>query len=367
MRFLRTCCAACVVALCVAVAGCGNGETERKTVVRPVVTVTVPDPETGRQRAFPGTARAAIETRLSFRVPGEIEELPARIGMRVRKGDLVARLDPTDYRLQVGRAEAATAQAEAALAQARADWERTRALYEVGNTSRRDLDRARAQFDASEASLKASRRQLELARQQLKYTVLSAPVDGALAEVPVDVHQTVAAGQPVALLTAGDRMQVEVGIPDSLITSVHAGDKVTVRFDALPGEDFPGAVIEVGVESRAVSTYPVKVALEQASPHVRAGMSGEAVFSFDLRETTMLVPPVAVAGRSGGERYVWIADPEAGTVSRRDVTVGQLTSRGLEVLSGLRPGERLVVRGVNSLVEGQRVRVMDMPSEEAAQ
>lgn len=353
------------LALCLALAACGGEQKQEKPVLRPVVTMTVPDPQAGRERTFPGTARAAIETRLSFRVSGEIEHLPARIGMRVKQGDVVARLDPTDYRLQVGRAEAAVAQAEASTAQARSDWERTRALYEVGNTSRRDLDRARAQIDASEASLKAARRQLELARQQLRYTVLRAPMDGALAEVPVDVHQTVAAGQPVALLTAGQRMELEVGIPDSLIASIHAGDAVTVHFDALPGEAFDGSVVEVGVESRAVSTYPVKVALTNKAQGVRPGMSGEATFAFDAKSAYVLVPPVAVVGEVGQKRSVWVVDEASGTVKQRAVTIGKLTSSGLEVLSGLTPGEKVVIRGVHRLKDGQRVKVQEGKAQEA--
>lgn len=354
-----------VLAVLVACTGaCSDEKTKPQEVIRPVVTMRVPDRAQERHRSFPGTSQAAIETKLSFRVAGEIEELPAKIGMQVKQGDLVARLDPTDYKIQVGRAEAAVAQAEAALAQAKADWERTRALYEVGNTSRRDLDRARAQFDASTASLSAVSQQLALARQQLRYTVLRAPVDGAVAEVPVDVHQTVAAGTPIALLTAGKRMQMEVGIPDSLISHVSVGDVVFVSFDAVPSQTFTGSVVEVGVESRVVSTYPVKVALRDTASRVRPGMSGEVAFTFTSDRQFIYVPPVAVIGENDGGRHVWVVDESTGIVSRRDVKTGELTPRGLEVLDGLETGELLVVRGVNRIQDGMRVRVMKEPHEE---
>jgi len=347
----------CVLAACAVLAGCSEDAPKRKAVIRPVVAIRVPDPEASRTRAFPGTARAAIESRLSFRVGGEIIKLPAKVGMKVRPGDLVARLDPTDYRLKLGRAEAATAEAAAALAQARSDWERTRALYEVGNASRRDLDRARAQFDASAAQYRSIKNMRKLASQQLKYTELRAPVAGALAEVPVEVHQTVGAGQPIATLTAGSRLQMQTGVPDTLIAKVKTGQPVKVRFDALPAELFAGEVIEVGVETGTVSTFPVKVALKEQDGRIRAGMSGDVMFSFAAQGDPVLVP--AAASFSGADHVLrmWVVNEADKTVSSRKVRLGRLSAQGVEVLEGLHPGDILVIRGVHSIQEGQKVNI----------
>lgn len=329
-------------------------------VVRPVVVVKLQAPATRRELSFSGVARAAVETRLSFRVGGTIDSLRAKVGMRVKAGEVIARLDPTDYRLKVKQLMAELARVQAGLKAAKSDYRRVRELYEVGSSSAGDLDRARAAYESKLAAYEATQRHLELARRQLEYCVLRAPMAGSIAAVPVEVHQSVAPGTPVAVLTSDQQLEVEIGVPEGVIGRLKVGELAQVTFDALPGVRFQAVVSEVGVETGRSTAYPVKLRLLKQDPRVRSGMVGEVSFFLPPRpgDRFILVPPVALAGSAGGERFVWVVDPKTSTVHKREVTTGDFTSRGLQIKSGLKPGELVVIRGVHRLQEGQKVRVI---------
>lgn len=339
---------------------CGRRAAPPAELVRPVITMKV-QAATGRERWFSGTARAAIESQLSFRVGGEIRELPAKLGLAVKAHDLIARLDSKDYDLQAKQSQAQLAQAEAQLQQAQSSYERVRQQYETKITSKSELDGAQAAYKSALASRDAAQKGMELAKQQLDYCLLKAPMDGVIAAVPVEVHQTVAAGQTVALLAGGGDMEMRLGLPAALISQVKPADAATVVFDAIPGGQFKAGISEIGIESDATGTYPIKLRLLDQDPRIRSGMVGEARFSFpaDGAGSGLLVPPAAVVSTPAGERFVWVYAPDQGAVIRQPVTLGALTSDGLQVTAGLQPGMIIVIRGVHQLQDGQKVRLLE--------
>ena len=352
--------AALLAGAAVFIPSCSQPEQAPVEAIRPVVTMLVPEPGAGRVRRFSGTARAALQTPLSFRVGGEIIELPAKRGQPVAEGDLIARVDSRDYELQVKQSEAQLAQAEAQLEQVRANYERTRQLYETQSVSKSDLDSQEAAYKSAAAQRDSAQKGLELARQQLEYCALKAPVAGSIASVPVELHQTVAAGQTIADLSSGDEMELEVGIPESLIGEIKTGQPAEVSFEAIPNARFEGRISEVGIAGSGSSAYPVKVKLLKSDSRIRLGMVGEASFSFAAAgRPALYIPAEAVAPGAGGQRFVWVFNPATETVARREVKIGALTSEGLEISEGLKPGERIVTRGVNRVSEGLKVRLMN--------
>ncbi len=347
-------------ALSFLLAACGQADPPYEPGPRPVKTVIVDEPRSKVTRSFSGMARASRDTVLSFRVPGSLQELPVRVGRRVVTGDLIARLDPKDYELKVKELEAQTAQARAAFNRARADYERVRGLYEVGNVSKSELDHAQAGFESAQAQREAVLKNLELVRQQLSYTRLHAPLSGSVSAVPVENFQTVQAGQPIAILSTDDDLEFEVGLPDHLIHQIQVGGEARVVFDILPGRPFKALVSEVSITPGPMSTFPVKLSLEEPSPRLRPGMIGTAHFELDQNDakTFMLVPSESVFGLPSGEQAVWIVEPESKTVHQRKVKVGRLLPEGLQILSGIEGGDRVVVRGVHRLEEGHQVRLL---------
>ncbi len=350
--------------LCLAglVVSCSGDKPAPEPVLRSVRAVQVFASGGERTRTFAGVARAGVESRLSFRVAGTVQRLLVEVGQQVKEGELIAELDPEDYNLQVQDARASLSQARAQLRNAQSAYDRARDLYENRNASKQDLDAARAQFESASAMVQSGEKRLELAQNQLGYTKLRAPRSGAIASCDVEVNENVSAGKPVCLLTSDGNIEVEVAIPEILISQIREGGKVSAQFDALPNTAIPGTVTEVGVAATDMATtYPVTVRLDNSADAVRSGMAAEVTFQFAATSNreTYLVPSVAVAEDRNG-RFVFIvaaADtPGVGEVSRRPVTIGELTGDGLEVSEGLSDGDFVITAGVSKLTDGQRVR-----------
>ncbi|MEZ5066009.1 MAG: efflux RND transporter periplasmic adaptor subunit [bacterium] len=343
--------------------GC-QSEPPEEPVIRPVRWQQVFATGAERERAFSGTARAGLESRLSFKVGGTVRSLSVNVGDRVTAGTRIAQLDPADYELRLQDARASVTRYEAEQRQASAAYDRIRQLYENKNASRADLDAARAASEAAAAAVTSAEQKLELAQANLDYTRLTAPVDGAISSVPVEVNENVQPGQVIAVLTSGSRAEVTCTIPEMLIGQVRAGDGVSVTFDAAPGRQFAARVTEVGVSAaQGGATFPVTARLEEESDTVLPGMAAEVVFRFGARDgrPRIRVPASAVLEDREG-RFAFVVEPAEnglGTVHRREVTVGELASDGLEILSGLTDGDRVVTAGVTKIQDGMTVRLPD--------
>lgn len=343
--------------------GCGKEEVQVEPVLRPVRTVTVGSTAAGRQRTFSGTARAGMESKLSFKVAGNVKRIAVKVGDNVTKGDLIGELDAKDYSLQVEQAKASLAQAQAQLRNAQAAFKRTRELYANRSASKSEFDAARAAAESAGAAVNASKKQVQLLRQQRGYTRLTAPVAGSIADVKVENNENVAAGQVVAVLTSGKDIEVHVAVPEVVISKVKKGSKVTVSFDALPDKSFSAVITEVGVSSvGAGTTFPVTARLTKTDPAIRAGMAAEVTFEFakkDKGKKRIIVPSVAV-GEDRKGRFVFIVEKAGegvGAVKRRVVEVGELTGEGLEITKGLKDGDVVVTAGLRFLEDGIKVRL----------
>lgn len=342
-------------------AACSEEETP-EPVIRPVRYTEVYASGSGRVRVFSGTARAAVESRLSFKVGGTVTRLAVQVGDRVQSGQVLAELDDSDLRLQVEEAQARLNSARAQAQNAAANYSRVRALYENRNASTNDLDAARAANESAQESVNSVAKSLELAQAQLGYSRLVAQTDGAIAEVSVEVNENVAPGQAVALLSSGDRLEVEVAVPEVLIAGVREGDEVEVSFDAISGRTFVARVTEVSVSSSGLATtFPVTVQLTRAEPDCRPGMAAEVGFrSAEGGRSVIVVPSVAV-GEDRQGRFVFVVEPGEdglGVAHRRAVEVGEMPGDGLEIVGGLADGDRVVTAGVTRIVEGQTVRLL---------
>ncbi len=344
-------------------AGCGGNKDEAGTeIIRPVRYVQVFASGGERVRSFSGISQAGKESRLSFKVPGNITRLAVAVGDPVDAGDLIARIDPDDYRLQVEEAEANLNRAQAQSRNANAQLDRVRGLYENQHTSLNDLDAAQTAYDVADAAVRSADKGLAQARNQLGYTELKAPVAGDIARVLIEENENVGAGQAVVVLTSGDQADVLVSVPEILIAQIREGEDVDVALDAIPGRQFAAKIIEVGVSATGTATtYPVKVRLAGQHDGIRPGMAAEVRFSFSSESgrERIIVPPVSV-GEDRSGRFIFVVEDMKdgiGTARRRNVRVGELLSGGIEITEGLADGEWLVTAGVNKLTDGRSVRL----------
>lgn len=342
---------------------CGDKETVQE-VIRPVRYIEVFSTGGNRVRTFSGVAQAGVESNLSFKVAGTVQKMWVKVGDNVKAGQRIALIDPADYQLQVQQAQAALQQAEAQQRNADAAYERAMQLYENRNISKSDLDAARAAAESADAAVKSMEKQLELAQRQLNYTQLTAPIEGDIAQVSVEVNENVRSGQNIVSLTAGSQIEVKISVPEVLITQINEGKKVTVTFDAVPGREFEATIIEVGVAAvEMTAAFPVTIRLDRASQEIRPGMAASVSIGFEStnQKERFIVPSSAVLEDRQG-RFVFtvkpVSDqPDFGIVHRRPVSVGELTAEGLEIMQGLKDGDWVITAGMSRISDGQRVRL----------
>jgi len=352
-----------VVLITLFVLSCTKEEPPPTKIVRPVRTMEVYSTGGIRVRTFSGTAQAGVESKLSFKVPGTLQRFYVKVGEKVRAGYILANLDETDYKLAVQETEASLKRAQAQSRNAKARYDRVRDLYENQNASRSELDAARAGAESAEAEVQAMEKRLERSETQLTYTQLIAQVDGAVSSIIAEVNENVKTGQEVLTLASGRKTEVQVGVPEILISGIREGSTVKVTFDAIAGKSFDAVVTEVGIATGAASTYPVTVRLSRQDPSIRQGMAAEVAFTFRSRggRERMIVPTYAV-GEDRQGRFVYVVTPTGeglGVAKRRPVTVGELIKEGIEVIEGLSDGELVVTAGVSRITDGLEVKLLE--------
>jgi len=333
---------------------------------KPVKTLQIGDPAGLSESSFPGLAAAALEANMSFRVSGPLVELPVKVGNKVQAGSVVARVDPNDFQVVLNNTQSVLDAAEAAARRADADYQR---LYnaqqeDAGATSQRAVDLALAVRDESRAAVSSARATVQTATDRLSYASLVAPFNGEVVETYVENFETVIALQPVLRLVDKTNIEMTLAIPENLIGYADFVTDISVSFDALPGTEVTAVISEIGSEaSQATRTYPLTITMGQPQGvEILPGMAGQARVQAQLPatvETGLHVPPTALfAGTDTDHSYVWII--EGDIVTRREVETGDLTTTGVLITSGLNPGELIVAAGVSALVEGQRVRNLDV-------
>jgi len=323
---------------------------EPPPVIRPVKVVTVGVAASAGPRSFPGRVAAINQVDLSFRVGGPLISLPVRAGDLVAQGQVLAGIDPRDFRLAVNAAQAHYDRTEA-------DFERFAALYEKEAVSKAQLDQARASRDVADASL-------DDALAALDDTRLRAPFAALVGERFVENFQDVRPKQPVMSLVDVARIKVEVDIPERQI-AVYRGrsGRLTAMFDAAPGREFDLSILEIATQADPrTQTYRITLMMPQPEGiNVLPGMTANVThYRPMLEDAGILVPAISVFADSAGNSHVWVVDPAEHTVHRRSVTTGDLAGDSqVWIEDGLDVGETIAAAAVTLLREGMQVRPVD--------
>ncbi|MFT4666848.1 MAG: multidrug efflux system membrane fusion protein [Polaribacter sp.] len=339
-------------------------------------------------QTFPGVVKAEHETKLSFKVSGTLNTVRVELGDEVKRGQLIASIDPTDYVIQTDQAraqkegseanvqssEANVKSAESQLINSRSTFDRVEKLYENNSIAiseyqqaKAGLASAKAQYDAAKAQLASaitqvttSGKQVQAAGNQTSYTRLTAPMNGMITEVMVESNEAVGAGSPIAVLSSEGNPEIEVGVPEVLINKFKKGQKVTIEVPSAPDQKFSGKVEKVAFASGNSPTYPVVVSIDN-SKQIRPGMAANVTFQFGnekAKNKKMVIPAVSV-GEDGKGNFVFLIDESSDkiVVKKQPITVGKLTSEGFVVTEGLTAGQKIAVAGLQTLLEGQEVRL----------
>jgi len=371
----------------------------RRGAAVPVQTVTVAA-SSGGEGAAPGGAGGAVavvangyvvartKAAVSAKIPGRLAMLNVSEGSRVEKGAIIARLDNADYAAAVGQAEAGVASARATLIEAQSDRDQMQRDYvrvrdvhaqnpnlvspqEVENADSR-VKQADARLSAQSSRVDAALAGLRVAQANLENTYIRAPFSGTVLRKEAEVGEVVAPSvggglTRGAVVTMADlaTLEVEVDVNEAYIARIHAGQQARITLDAYPDTAFRGSVRQViPTADRQRATVQVKVAIVDRDPRILTEMGAKVEFLQAPRpsaaganqpaERPRIIVPAEAVRSDNGRNVVWVI--REGRLHSRDVDAGPVSGNFREIRSGLSGGEQLLVGGVETPREGQRVK-----------
>ena len=331
-------------------AGCDATAPVQPPPPRPVVTQVIAPANGDESRTFTGVIKASSAATLGFEVPGRITQMTAKEGEAYKAGDVLAQLD-------VSNLEAELRSAEASADQANEELKRVQQLFESDNASRAD-------FDSAIAAQRSAAASLDVARKKVSDGTLVMPYDGVIEDVILDEQAVVGQGTEVLSIQGDGSMEIEFGVPAEIVPMVKTSMTGKVRVGTLTEEPLEAMVSKVFPQASKSGTYPIQMKLENPPETIRGGMDGEVTVVFpNPRGDVLRVQIEAVVSSVGENPFVWIATADGestGSVSKRLVRIGEQRDGGeIEILEGLSPGDRVVIRGVHRLSENQVVRITD--------
>lgn len=337
---------------------CGNKtEAPEKETAKLVKTLTIGSVATGGSRNFPARVDANQRVNLSFRVDGTLRKLLVKESDHVKEKQIVAELDPADFRTVLN-------DRKATYERALANYERGKQLVRNQYISEMEFDRVRAEYRSAQAAL-------QQAQQNLSYTVLRAPFTGRVAKRFVQNFEAVKAKQVIVELQSVNIVEIKFDVPETLVLRLRreTGDRETDKvkayavFSDKADTRFPLTFKEASTRADA-ATKTFEVTFTMPTPSdvtILPGMTASVTIDLGDRIATndvIELPANAVVGSTSLTPTVWVVNKQSMTVAPRAIKVGRMVSDRIQVISGLNDGDRVVIAGVPYLSEGMKVRLM---------
>jgi RND family efflux transporter MFP subunit len=348
---------ALVLGVLLPLAACGDSNKQGPEV-KSVRTITVDLRPIEDDRRAVGEVKPRYESELAFLVSGKVIQRTIDVGMAVRKGDILARLDDTDYRNRLKQAEADYIAAEAVLVEAKGAEERQRKLLDSGITTRAVYDTALKNLRSAQAKLDQARSAEDLAKDQLAYAVLHAEFDGVVTAVGVEAGQVVSSGKMVVRLARSEDKDAVFSIAESAFDAKRPDTppEIAVLLLSNPGVTTDGVVREISpIADPATRTFQVKVTLHNPPEQMRFG--GSVVGRVKTSSRPVVVLPGSALFDKAGQPAVWVVHPAGSVVGLKPVTVARYETDRVVVSEGLAKGDVVVTAGVNRLRENQKVKI----------
>jgi membrane fusion protein (multidrug efflux system) len=357
------------------VSGCSEEAQQVELPPPSVVVATVAESRIGIRREFIGRTTATERVNLRARVSGILEAREFEEGASVNTGDLLYRIEPDPYQVQVDQAEAQLSADKARLVDAEAKYQRMEALFTKQSVSEQDRDEARAAALMAEAAVQGSGAALERARLDLSWVDLSAPIDGVIGESRVDVGNLVGPESgDLATIIRLDPIHVHFTVSDVEYLNFRKRypDPATDPETAQPGPSVqpslrlsddteyphPGTMELIANEiDPGTGTLTLRAVFPNPDFLLRPGQFVTAVFETTRAESTIVIPQVAVLSGQAGHSVLVVGD--GNIVEQRRIETGERSGNDWVVLTGLAAGERIIVRGLQKARPGEPVEPVE--------
>ena len=344
---------ALVLATSFFLSACEEPEQPYVASSRPVKTMVVGEANGSDTRTFPAVVDAIQKANISFRVSGKIHKILVKEGDKVKKGQLLAELDPTDFKITLK-------DRQASYDTAKANYDRAKTLVDKGVISKVEHDEIRARFYTAKANLEA-------AKQDLAYTKLRASFDGVIAKRHIENFEEVILSRTIFSLEDVSALKIKIDIPENLAIVINksrnGARNLHAVFDSIPGQTFPLTFVE-STSKADPNTRTFKVTLKMDNPddyNILPGMTAtvfaELFADESLSSASIAVPVSAVVADNEKHATVWVVDEKTMTVSPRKVEPGLMVGDTMQV-NGLKPGERIVIAGAAFLRDKMKVTLL---------
>lgn len=337
-----------ILAVALVLCACGRDSKETEATPHNVYIVT-PSGEAGNgDRVFAGVVEEKSEISVGFKTAGQLSRILVREGQHVAKGQLLAALDDSDYKLGV---EALQIQYD----QVKDEVARAKRLFDKKSMSPNDYEKAAA-------GLRQLGVQLQVNKNKLAYTRLYAPASGIVESVNFSAGEMVDAGTAVFTLLDVSQKSVVVDIPAAVYVQRDHIKGITCVSSHNPSEQYPMTLLSIVPKADSNQLYRMKLGFTGASGSVTPGMNVEVRVDFSGDGSGALTIPQSALFHKDGKDYVWTVNPDS-TVKMCRVEINPVgASAEVEVISGLSPDSKVVKAGVRMLHEGEKVRIIGKPA-----
>ncbi|WP_322009973.1 efflux RND transporter periplasmic adaptor subunit [Paraburkholderia sp. J12] len=347
-----------LVSLCsiAVLAACGK-EAAPPEAPRPVVSLIVHPDGDGARAVYPGDIEARYSTPLSFRVAGKIVERDVRLGDTVKPGQVVAKLDPSDFDKNAASAAAQLEAAQHNYTFAKQQLDRDTAQAAANLIARAQFEQTQNAYASALSQRDQAQQQLALAQDQRRYTQLVADHAGVITAENADTGQNVQSGQPVYQLAWSGAVDVVCDLPEAAIAGLAIGQNAQVSLPAQPGKTYTAQVRELAAAADPQSrTWRVKLTLADPDASVRLGMTANvSIAANHPAEGGAFTIPATALFHDGNAPALWIVHQPDNVLQLRRVSVSRYDARTITVTGGLADNERIVVQGVHTVTAGEKV------------
>ncbi|MGD0282106.1 MAG: efflux RND transporter periplasmic adaptor subunit [Dissulfurispiraceae bacterium] len=345
-----------------------TGERDKKQTNTAAVPVTVGKVQKVQERetiSVSGTVNTPNSpTTVSFLVSGRVVFVGPREGDYVKRGQILASIDPTDYQLTLAAAKAQTDMAGVEFKRAEDEHRRMKMLYDSNSLAPNDYQKFKARFESAEQQYGQSVASEKLSRKHLSDATLCSTVSGFISKRSIEPGDTAAQGHPVFEIVQMDPLEVNVGVPETDVHLVRIGQEAEINIPALPGKQFQGTVRVLNVSADPnTRTYMTRISVPNPEHMLRVGMVAEATIRGDKVVTMAILPGDALIRDPQGATQVFVYYPDQKRVYTKRVEIGALLDNNLEIKNGLSGDEWIVMAGQMKLRNGSVVSATEQRSE----
>jgi len=325
---------------------CGKKEEPQEEIIPAVAWMEIKAAGVNQTRKLAGELVPELGGPLSFGVNGQVIKIPVKLGDQVKKGQVLAVLDSSDFQNNFNSAQSD-------LRNKKSLYQRMLKARESRAVSQQEVADAKNNFDMAKANL-------SIVKKSLEDTNLRAPYNGVITSVDIDEAQQIRVGERCFMIDSGTGLEIDVSVPETMIRQLVKNKIYEVVFPAIHGLKMNAKLTEIGTQARKANAFPVTLKLEEQSDLLRSGMTAQVFFTFEQKETEgILIPNSAIGVGVGEENYIYVYNPDASTLSKIIVEPFNITNNDVYVKAPLKDGDIVVTAGVSYLSDGQKVKLLE--------